>query len=117
MTNREFFESIVATESLDQEIRDHAQHSLEMLDAKAGADEARKAEKRAANEEVVMEIEALLAGATEDNPMTISDLYEACEGKYSRQKMQTVIRLYAADHIASTPVVKDKRQVKGYYLA
>ena len=117
MTNREFFESIVATESLDQEIRDHAQHSLEMLDVKAGADEARKAEKRAANEEVLSEIKSLLAGATEDSPMTISDLYDACEGKYSRQKMQTVIRLYAGYSILSTPVVKDKRQVKGYYLA
>lgn len=117
MTNREFFESIVATESLDQEIRDHAQHALDTMAVKAEADEARKVEKRAANQVVVDAITGLLRAASKDEPMTVSELYEACDHEYSRQKLQTVIRLYMADAVASTPVVRDKRQVKGYYLA
>lgn len=121
VSSRSFFETVAECEALDQTVREYAVHALQKLDAQ----QAMRAEKRAAqrverieaDRPLVEAILSLLKSSTKDTPVTASDIALSFEGQYTVQKIQSVIRLQMADKVASVDVVRDRRVVKGYFLA
>ena len=110
MTNRDFFKTIAADETLSAELREHAEKEIARIDAtNAKAAEKRK-EKDAENQPL---IDALVAALT-DEPQTASDLMGVIE--CSVQKTSSLLRKAVTQGVAAVEDVKipKKGPQKGY---
>ena len=121
MSSRSFFNAVADCEALDQTVREYAVNALAKMDVQLGKRAAKRAELRAeqveADKPLVDAIIAALQGSNKEHPVTAPELALAFEGKYTVQKIGSVIRRQLADVVDAVDVVRERRVVKGYYLA
>lgn len=111
MTNREFYEKIVAG-NFDAELTAHAEAQIEKLDAANAKRSAKQKEKQEANMALMND----LIGYLTTDPQTASDLCGAIEE--SVQKTSSLLRMAVAEGKCSVKDVKvpKKGTQKGYFL-
>lgn len=117
MTIREFMTAVIAMENVSDEIKDFAKNEIAKLDAR-NAKRAEKPSKTAlANEPIKAELFNLLKewGGIH----TSSAIVERLEGKYSVQKVSSLLRqLRSEDKLSAVEVkVKGKGKQIGYTIA
>ena len=109
MTNREFFNAVIANEITDEVIA-HATESLEKLDVRNAKRAERQTKTQIANEPIIKAIADLLTS----EPMRASEIAEACG--ISTQKASALVK--KVEGVQSVDVkVKGKGTQKGYFLA
>ena len=109
MTNREFFNAVIANEITDEVIT-HATESLEKLDVRNAKRAERQTKTQIANEPIIKAIADLLTS----EPMRASEIAEACG--ISTQKASALVK--KVEGVQSVDVkVKGKGTQKGYFLA
>ena len=109
MTNREFFNAVIANEITDEVIA-HATESLEKLDVRNAKRAERQTKTQIANEPIIKAIADLLTS----EPMRASEIAEACG--ISTQKASALVK--KIEGVQSVDVkVKGKGTQKGYFLA
>ena len=109
MTNREFFEKVIATVS-DEELVAKATEEIEKLDARNAKRKNTPSKKSVENEPIKNAIKAVLS----DTPLTASEIAEKVE--ISTQKASALLK--QIDGLAVTDVkVKGKGTRKAYALA
>ena len=116
MTNREFLNSIIATETLPVEIREHAQKSLEALDARNAKRAATPSKTQLANEPLKAEILAKLKEVndfrTAGEVSSWFGLDEENKPKMSVQKASSLLRQLVAENVAEQTEVKVPKKGK-----
>ena len=112
MTNREFLNSIISTEALSADVRDHAKDELAKLDARNAKRASKPSKTAIANEPIKKAIVEWLKG--QDAPTVASAV--AGELEMSTQKASALCRQLVADgELNVTEVkVKGKGKQKGY---
>lgn len=109
MTNREFFNAVIANEITDEVIA-HATESLTKLDERNAKRVERKSKTQIANEPIIKAIADLLTS----EPMRASEIAEACG--ISTQKASALVK--KVEGVSVTDVkVKGKGTQKGYFFA
>lgn len=109
MTNREFFNAVIANEITDEVIA-HATESLTKLDVRNAKRAERQTKTQIANEPIIKAIADLLTS----EPMRASEIAEACG--ISTQKASALVK--KVEGVQSVDVkVKGKGTQKGYFLA
>lgn len=109
MTNREFFNAVIANE-ISAEVIAHAEKSLASLDARNAKRAERPSRKAEANAPIIASLSALLTS----EPRLASEL--AAEVGISTQKASALLK--QIENISVTDVkVKGKGTQKGYFLA
>jgi len=113
MTNREFFVTIAATETLSAELREHAEKEIIRIDANNEKAAAKRAEKAAEDQPL---LDALTAALTTEF-QTASDLKSVIE--CSVQKTSSLLRKLVKANVAVDGEVKipKKGMQKAYKLA
>lgn len=120
MTNREFFNSIIANESLSDEIRTFAEAAVGKLDATN--EKRRNAQSKKAQENQPY-IDYIVNSILNDQPMTASDVTEKINAEmgteFKVQKVSALLRAAVAAGAATARDVKipKKGVQKGYVLA
>ena len=109
MTNREFFNAVIANEITDEVIA-HATESLTKLDERNAKRASKPSKTQIANEPIIKAIAEILT----DEPMLASKIAELCE--ISTQKASALVK--KVEGVQSVDVkVKGKGTQKGYFLA
>ena len=109
MTNREFFNAVIANEITDEVIA-HATESLTKLDERNAKRASKPSKTQIANEPIIKAIADLLTS----EPMRASEIAEACG--ISTQKASALVK--KVEGVQSVDVkVKGKGTQKGYFLA
>lgn len=117
MTIREFMTAVVAVEGMPADLREFAENEIVKLDAR-NAKRAEKPSKTAlANEPIKAELFDLLEEM--GGVHTASAVVEKLEGKYSVQKVSSLLRQLASEGKLSVVEVKvkGKGKQKGYTIA
>lgn len=115
MTNREFFENIIAAD-INEAMTSHARHCIEMLDKRNSSRSSKQTKKQQENA-VIME--AIMELFRENNSLrTASDIAGAIEDISSVQKASALAReLVAAGKLVSVEIkVPKKGKQKAYSL-
>jgi len=108
MTQKEFFEKVVAFEGIDEEIKKFATEKLEKINGRA---KTQKASKEAEYEKISAEIMAVLT----NEPQKVTVIAE--QTGYSSQKLTPILKRMALDGIIIKGEVRsDNRIVAGYSL-
>lgn len=108
MTNREFFNAVIANEITDEVIT-HATESLEKLDARNAKRAERQTKTQIANEPIIKAISEILT----NEPMLASRIAELCG--ISTQKASALVK--KVEGVSVTDVkVKGKGTQKGYFF-
>ena len=108
MTNREFFNAVIANEITDEVIA-HATESLTKLDVRNAKRAERQTKTQIANEPIIKAIADLLTS----EPMRASEIAEACG--ISTQKASALVK--KVEGVSVTDVkVKGKGTQKGYFF-
>lgn len=109
MTNRGFFNAVIANEITDEVIA-HATESLTKLDERNAKRASKPSKTQIANEPIIKAIAEILT----DEPMLASKIAELCE--ISTQKASALVK--KVEGVQSVDVkVKGKGTQKGYFLA
>ena len=110
MTNREFFMTIAATETLSAELREHAEKEITRIDANNEKAAAKRAEKAAEDQPL---LDALTAALTSE-PQTASDLKEVIECSVQRTSslLRKLVKMNKA--VAEDVKIPKKGTQKGY---
>ena len=110
MTNREFFMTIAATETLSAELREHAEKEITRIDANNEKAAAKRAEKAAEDQPL---LDALTAALTSE-PQTASDLKEVIECSVQRTSslLRKLVKMNKA--VAEDVKIPKKGIQKGY---
>lgn len=124
MTNREFYNAVIANEITDEVIA-HATESRDKLDKANAAKSAKAAEKRAekaiAEKPLYDAVEAMINEATKDAPVIASVVAEKLD--ISTSKATVILKSFVNAYVADVVEVKVKvtgkpsRVCKGYFKA
>lgn len=115
MTNREFFENIIAAD-INEAMTSHAKHCIEMLDKRNSSRSSKQTKKQQENA-VIME--AIMELFRQDNTLrTASDIARAIEDISSVQKASALAReLVSEGKLISTEIkVPKKGKQKAYSI-
>ena len=108
MTNREFFNAVIANEITDEVIA-HATESLTKLDVRNAKRAERQTKTQIANEPIIKAIADLLTS----EPMRASEIAEACG--ISTQKASALVKKVEGVSVCDVKV-KGKGTQKGYFF-
>lgn len=120
MTNREFLNTIIATETLPVAIREHAQKSLETLDARNAKRASTPSKTQLANEplkqKILAELKAVGEFRTASEVCSWFGLDEDGKPAMSVQKASSLLRQLETDGCVEKTEVKvpKKGKMKGY---
>ncbi|MDV3429526.1 MAG: hypothetical protein LIR50_21300 [Bacillota bacterium] len=119
MTNREFFNSIIANEALSDEIRAFAETAVGKLDT---ANEKRRNAQSKKAQENLPYVQYIVGSVLSDQPMTASDVTEKINAglgtEFKVQKVSALLRaaVAAGDAVAQDVKIPKKGVQKGYTL-
>lgn len=109
MTNREFFNAVMAIENVSADVKAHAENEIAKLDARNAKRASTPSKTQVANEPLVKAVREYLAGATE--PMCSAEIAEALEMTSNK-----VAALLKNIEVEVSEKKFNKRKVKAYAL-
>lgn len=113
MTQREFFEMVIANEGITEEMITHAKTRIEALDKRNSNRTSKPSKTQIANEPIKRQIAEVLEGRTEESALLASDIATMCN--ISIQKAVALVK--QIEGVQSIDVkVKGKGVRKAFFL-